>query len=129
MLYDPLLAVHRMKKVTMTDNVYEMPSDYDFEKIFNKNFGVIKGKPFKVTAEFTGWAAMYVVERIWSPDQKIIKKGKNKIVLEFTASSESEVISWILSFGEEAKVLKPEGLVKEMKLKINNMAKEYDIVE
>ena len=127
MLYDPLLAVHRMKKVNMTDNVYEMPADYDFEKIFNKNFGVIKGKPFKVTAEFTGWAARYVVERIWSSDQKIIKKGKNKIVLEFTASSESEVISWILSFGEEAKVLKPEGLVKEMKLKSNRLAHPYCI--
>jgi predicted DNA-binding transcriptional regulator YafY len=114
MEFDPLLAVHRIKRVAMTDAAYEYPQDYDFEQVYNQNFGIIKDEAFKVEAEFTGWAAKYVAERIWSPDQKIKNAGENRIILEFTASSEPEVISWLLWFGEEARLLKPEHLVNEV---------------
>ena len=111
----------------MNDAVYEFPANYNFEKVYNQNFGIIKDKAFKVEAEFTGWAAKYVAERIWSPDQKIKKVGKNKIVLEFTASSEPEVISWLLCFGEEVKVIKPEHFVDEIISRIKSMDMLYTI--
>jgi predicted DNA-binding transcriptional regulator YafY len=84
-----------------------------------------KEDAFQVTAEFTGWAAKYVAERIWSPDQKIKKAGKSKIILEFTASSEPEVISWLLWFGEKARLLKPDYLVDEITSKIKSMNTVY----
>jgi len=40
----PLLTVHRMKKVELTDRSFEFPEKYDFEKTFNLNFGIIKEK-------------------------------------------------------------------------------------
>ena len=123
--FDPLLAVHRMKKIEITDRGFEQPQNYDFDRIFNLNFGVIKEKAFEVEVEFTGWAALYVAERIWSPDQKITKIGKNKIRLTFTASSEAEVISWVLSFGEEAKVLQPEWVVEKILNKVRSTAVLY----
>jgi len=125
MEFDPLLAVHRIRKAEMTDASYEYPKDYNFEKIYNKNFGIIKDEAFKVVVEFTGWAAKYVSERIWSPDQKIRKAGKNKITLEFIASSESEVISWLLWFGEEARLIKPDHLVDEIIRGIDRMGQNY----
>jgi predicted DNA-binding transcriptional regulator YafY len=121
--YDPLLAIHRMKQVEITERTFEYPADFDFEKAFNRHFGVMKGDAFQVEVEFTGWAAQYVSERIWSPDQKIRKFGKDKIRLTFTATSEPELISWILSFGECAKVNKPLELVNSMKYKISVMTK------
>ena len=125
--YDPLLAVHRIKKVTMTDTAYEFPADYNFEKVYNQNFGIIKDKAFKVEAEFTGWAAKYVAERIWSPDQKIRKAGKNKIILEFTASSEPEVISWLLWFGGEARLIKPERMLNKVIVQLRSLNRLYSI--
>jgi predicted DNA-binding transcriptional regulator YafY len=125
MEFDPLLAVHRIKKVAMTDAVYEYPQDYDFEQVYNQNFGIIKDETFQVEVEFTGWAAKYVSERIWSPDQKIRKVGENKIILEFTASSEPEVISWLLWFGEEARLIKPQHLVDEIIHSIDSMKNNY----
>ena len=122
--YDPLLAVHRMKAVDMTDVKFQ-PDKFDFEKAFNQQFGLIKDKAFEVEAAFTGWAASYVAERIWSPDQEILKKGKNKIILKFTASSEPELISWLLSFGEEATLIKPQSLVKELEATIARMTACY----
>ncbi|MEI6314463.1 MAG: WYL domain-containing protein [Syntrophus sp. (in: bacteria)] len=125
MEFDPLLAVHRIRKVAMTDAVYEYPQDYDFEQVYNQNFGIIKDEAFTVEVEFTGWAAKYVSERIWSPDQKIKKAGNNKIILEFTASSEPEVISWLLWFGEEARLVKPEHLVDEIIHSVDGMSCNY----
>ncbi|MFZ4441286.1 MAG: helix-turn-helix transcriptional regulator [Syntrophales bacterium] len=133
MEFDPLLAVHRIRKVALTDAAYEYPQDYDFEQVYNQNFGIIKDEAFKVEAEFTGWAAKYVAERIWSPDQKITNVGKggevgeNKIILKFTASSEPEVISWILWFGEEARLIKPGHLVDEIITRIKSINILYDI--
>ena len=89
----------------ITERTFEYPADFDFEKAFNKHFGVMKGEAFEVEVEFTGWAAQYVSERIWSPDQKIRKVGKDKIRLTFTATSEPELVSWILSFGEYSHIL------------------------
>jgi hypothetical protein len=50
-----------------------------------------------------------VSERTWSPDQKLEKKKDGTIRPNFTTSSELEFISWLLSFREEAKVLRPSG--------------------
>ena len=112
--FDPLLAIHRLKKVEMTDRGFEYPTDYNFEDIFDKNFGFMKDDCFEVEAEFTGWAAQYVAERTWSPDQKISRIDDGKIRLTFSASSDVELIAWILSFGEEAKVIEPQWVVEEV---------------
>jgi predicted DNA-binding transcriptional regulator YafY len=122
--YDPLLAVHRMKAVELTDIKFQ-PGKFDFEKAYNQQFGIIKAKAFDVEVVFTGWAVAYVSERMWSPNQEIIPKGKNKIILRFTSSSEPELISWLLSFGEEAKLIHPESLVKKLKSKIMKLAESY----
>jgi predicted DNA-binding transcriptional regulator YafY len=124
--YDPLLAIHRFKEVELDERGFEVPSDYDFEKTFNNHFGVIKDEVFQVKVEFTDWSARYVAERIWSPDQKITKKGKDKIQLTFSASSEPEIISWLLSFGEEAKLLKPDWLVEEVAKKVKLLKNSYN---
>lgn len=123
--FDPVLAVHRIVSAEKKDIPFEFPVDYDFEKIFNRHFGIIKDKAFKVTAEFTGWAAHYVSERTWSPDQKIRRVDETSIILEFTASSEPEVISWLLWFGEEARLIKPQHLIKNIAGRIAQMMKQY----
>jgi predicted DNA-binding transcriptional regulator YafY len=122
--FDPLLAIHRIKKVELTNRRFEFPKNYDFEKTFKQNFGVITEDAFEVEVEFTGWAARYVAERIWSPDQKIHKKnGTTK--LTFSASSEPELISWVLSFGEEARLKKPDNLAAAIRKVSENIKNIY----
>ncbi|RJR23750.1 MAG: WYL domain-containing protein [Desulfobacteraceae bacterium] len=119
--YDPLLAVHRIEKAEITEWFFQIPPEYDFEKVFNRHFGLIKGRAFKVVAELTGYSAVYVAERIWSPDQRIVKSGDDAVKLTFTATSEPEVISWMLSFGKEARLIKPKRLVKKLKAELEGM--------
>jgi len=123
--FDPLLAVHRIKKVELTDRKFNIPPDYDFEKFFNQNFGLMKDESFQAVVEFDNSAATYVSERIWSPDQKIKRLGNGKLQLTLTSNSEAELVSWVLSFGAKAKLLAPEGVVKELGIITKAMSKYY----
>lgn len=115
--YDPVLAVHRIANIEVTDMEFDYPEKYDFDKAFNQTFGVMKGDPFQVEVEFTGWAAQFVSERQWSQGQKITE-GDGKLVLSFTAASVPEVVSWVLGFGSNARVFRPDWLVKEIEEEI-----------
>ncbi|MCK5231375.1 MAG: WYL domain-containing protein [Desulfobulbaceae bacterium] len=52
-----------------------------------------------------------------------MKNGKNR--LTFTASSEPELIAWLLSWGDEAKVMRPDWLVKGIKKKAEGILRKY----
>ena len=124
-VYDPLLAVHRIQRIELTDKRFDYPVDYDFEKIYNRHFGVMSDDLFDVVADFSGDAAAYVAERMWSPDQKITKRGSDGIRITFSASSEPELISWLLSFGDKAKLIKPERLADQIKAIAENVCRAY----
>jgi predicted DNA-binding transcriptional regulator YafY len=124
--YDPLLAVHRIKKIELTERMFQFPKDYDFEKVFNKSFGVIKEGSFKVEVEFKGYSAEWVKERMWSPDQKITKMRGRKIKISFSASSKLEFIEWLFSFEDEAKLIKPDWLIEKVKDTISKMQRIYN---
>lgn len=71
--YDPTLALHRMKKVTVTDRKFRaIPAKP--EDASGNGFGLSRGEPFRVVVDVIPKAAMYVRERIWSPDQRITNK-------------------------------------------------------
>ncbi|MBZ0270103.1 WYL domain-containing protein, partial [bacterium] len=96
--YEPILAIHRFRKAAMTDVSFQPPKNYDFSRSFDKHFGLMNRKRFQAAVEFTGWAAHFVAERTWSSGQKVSWKGE-KLRLEFSATSEEELVSWVLSFG------------------------------
>lgn len=123
--FDPLLAIHRIQKVDLDERPFKFPENYDFEKIFNRNFGIIKEDAFEVEVELFGFAARFATERIWSPDQKVGKLGDGRIKLTFTASSKPELIAWVLSFGHEAKLIRPDWLVDKVKGQVARMKENY----
>jgi predicted DNA-binding transcriptional regulator YafY len=123
--FDPLLPIHRIKSLDLTDRNYEFPTTYNFEADYNQTFGVMNNETFQAEIEFSGWAAYFVQERTWSPNQKITKHPKGHISLKFTASSEQEVISWVMSFGPEAVVIKPKWLRKVFRERVCEMSRMY----
>jgi predicted DNA-binding transcriptional regulator YafY len=124
--FDPLLAVHRITKIDLTDRNFEYPKNYSFEAHFNGDFGVIKDEPFEVEIEFKDWAARFVSERVWSPDQRVIKKKDGTVRLKFTTSSELETISWILSFSDASRLLRPRWLVHKIRTTLEQVHNKYN---
>ncbi|EMS78428.1 helix-turn-helix transcriptional regulator [Desulfotignum phosphitoxidans] len=123
--FDPLLAVHRMEDLKITTTSFEYPENFSFEEAFNQTFGVMKEDLFQIRVEFEGYAAMHVKERIWSTDQTIKEIKDGRIELIFTASSYIETLSWILSYGHEAKVIEPDWFVEEIHSELKKMHDLY----
>ncbi len=121
--YETNLALHRIIEAELTDREF-IPDEKDqFRK--KTTFGFMDGEPFEVKVEFAPSAARYVEERTWSEDQVIEKKRDGGVNLTFSATSELEVISWVLSFRATAKVLEPEWLVKMVKEEIDVIKISY----
>jgi predicted DNA-binding transcriptional regulator YafY len=88
-------------------------------------FGLSRGEPFRVVVDIVPKAAMYVRERIWSPDQVIIPKKDGSLTLEFTANSRVEVLNWVLSFGGEAVLREPTDIRAELLKRLELMRRSH----
>ncbi len=124
--YDPLLAVHRIRAATLTERRYAFPRDYDFDAVFNRHFGVIKGEPFEVEIEFRESAARYAAERIWSPNQRLEWTAPDVLRLTFSCTSEWELLAWVFSFRERARLIRPDWLVARFHETLAAIRANYD---
>jgi predicted DNA-binding transcriptional regulator YafY len=88
-------------------------------------FGVIPGEPFGVRARFAPEAAMYVYDRQWSSRQHMEIRDDGALILDFDAQSETEVISWLLSFGDKAAALEPGWLREAIRAQAEAVAAGY----
>jgi len=124
--YDPMFALQRFLWVKKTDVTFQRPGDYDFDKALNREFGLLRGgEKFRVVAEFTGWAADYVAEREWSPNQVMEWVADGMLKVEFDAISVGEVASWTMAFGTHCIVHSPPELVTEIHERLERLSDNY----
>jgi predicted DNA-binding transcriptional regulator YafY len=121
-LYPTTLAVHRTLDVTPTRRTFDLPEP---EMPETGIFGILSGKPLKVKVRFTQTVAQYVRERTWSADQKVREQKDGGLELEFTAHSEGEVVSWVLSFCGNAKLISPKSLALRLLEEAENVRALY----
>jgi len=122
-LASKLLAVHRIERFDMLTTTHRIETPPDTTKA--DSFGLWKDTPFRVRVSFKKSAATYVRERIWSTDQLIEYAEDESLILEFTATSQPEVIAWILSFGDSAECLAPPEVREEIIRRISRLADLY----
>ncbi len=110
-----MLATERIINLTFTHDTYEYPDDFDPEALLGAAFGLVYDDPVTVEIQFNADQARYVEERHWSKDQKIKKLKDGSIILTMTTSGWFDVKKWLLSFGADAKLLKPTDKLDEMR--------------
>ncbi len=120
------LAVERMKSVSITGekHAYDIPPDFSLKKHFKYAFGLIPSPPEKVVIRFDKTLERYLSERKWPGFQKLIKRSKH-VELHLHIGVTRELISWILSFGEHAQVIKPKSLRARIKKDLRATLKKY----
>lgn len=101
-IYEMHLPIHRF---TAAEPVRKKHSIQQQEK--PHYFGFPECEPFRVKVRLTPEAGRYVKERRWSSDQVVTDLDDGRCEIEFTAQSETEVLSWVLSFGANAEILEP----------------------
>ncbi len=102
------LAIERIDELKVLKESFHYPGNYSPQKLVSDSFGIMKGgKSFHVELLFKKNVAEQIKERLWHKTQKIVQLKNKEIKLTFTVSSLDEVINWVLSYGDNVKVLQP----------------------
>lgn len=119
--------VDRIEDVYVENLHFAQPDAFDLQEHLAKSFGVFHGQgDVCVKVRFSSAAARYVEEGCWHPSQRLTRQKDGSLVAEFRLSTTEEIKRWILSFGEEAEVLEPEGLREEMARELHTLLRRYE---
>lgn len=107
-------AVERIASARPTNRRFEVPADFDFDKLTETAFNLIWGQPQEVKIHFSREQAPYVQERTWHPSQTIEKRANGSIDLSIRVANLWELKRWLVGWGADARVVQPESLRKEI---------------
>lgn len=108
------LYLHRCKSAKLTTrSSVELP-DIDLMTEDKAEFGVMNGEIFTVVLLFNENTANYIHDRQWSSGQQITITDDIHLLLKMEVRSKPEIISWVLGFGPDVRVLEPSWLKEEI---------------
>lgn len=122
-----MFRIDRITECSLEDIYYEISEDFDLQGYYKYTWEVERSKePFDFEVLFCGVSVNNIRERKWCENQKIIDKNEGYIIFKGTTSSNIEFKKWILSFGSEAKVIKPLWLKEMIKEELKKAIELYD---
>ena len=109
-------APARIQSAKATGKVFERSQKFSLEKRLRDSFGVHSGEgKFEVVIRFGPRAADYIREKKWHPSQSRRDFKDGSLELKMKLSSLAEVQRWVLSWGGDAKVLRPPELADSVR--------------
>ncbi len=122
-------VLDRIKMLRITDDTFEMPQDFDFEKFIRHSFKVMQDELYTVVIRISPAWARYVGERIWHESQTIQKLFDGGIELTLRVAGLDEIKQWILSMGPEVHVVEPEELKERIRDDLKTTLTQYEETE
>jgi len=135
-----IFKASRILSAAPTGVRFERLEGFDLEHFFRGSFGIIQAdqEPIEIAVEFRGVAAAVVEERIWHDSQKLEwlpatanlfdhepDKG-DSLVATFELAEVIEFKKWLKGFGDQAVLLRPDWLRKEIHDELLAAAARYD---
>ena len=120
-----IFAVDRIKGLRLTDEIFEVPDDFDVDDFMRNSFGAFHGKPEKVKVLFSADIAEYIKEKIWHESQKLHDTPDGSVLFEADVACTRDIKAWIMRWGANAIVLEPEKLRNEIRTEAIEMLAAY----
>ena len=116
----------RMRRLTVLPTRFERPKTFSIDKLLKGSFGVFSGgEVVPIRIWFARSRAQLIRERKWHQSQKIRELGNGEIELSLELSSFTEIVPWILGWGEHARTLSPRELVREVADVVKELGRVY----
>lgn len=108
-------ALHRIRKATLTEEPYQPDPGFDFKAYMADAFSIEKGgRPMNVAVRFAPRQARWIREKPWHRSARIQERLDGGCVLRMKVAVTSELRRWVMQFGDEAEVLGPRGLRRQV---------------
>jgi proteasome accessory factor B len=103
---------------------FDYPAEYRPEQLTEGAFGLIRGEPACVRILFDPKVARYVERRMWHPTQRFRRvDGGTEMTMDVRGTT--ELVSWVLGFGDKAAVLEPAALRGVVAEETKRLASRY----
>jgi predicted DNA-binding transcriptional regulator YafY len=96
-----------------------MPLGFEVEEYVQDALMVMRGRRIDIELLFSKRAAAWVKDKLWHPSQETTLSKDGRLRMTLKVADTDELVGWILSFGSQVQVIKPESL----RLKVREEAK------
>lgn len=118
-------ALHRIKKVEITDKDIEIPEGYSLSKASKAFDWLLSDKKFKFKAEVNKNISHLFYEKKISEDQKITPLKNENVIVEATIEDSYNFRFFLYTLADNIQILKPKELVDEFKDITKNLSLLY----
>ena len=107
--------LNRIKEVTILDEEFDIPEDFNIEKLLGSSWGVMWGDNFTVKLKFSPNVTRRVKETTWHQSQQIQDLPDGGCILTILVGSTLEITPWIRGWGPDVEVMEPTELREQFK--------------
>lgn len=110
------LNLGRIQKAELLETRFQIPPRFSLERHFGNAWNLIRqrGQRQRVTVRFQPMVAHNVAEVRWHKTQRITWNDDGTMDFQVTVDGLREIIWWILGYGDQAEVLEPPELRREI---------------
>ncbi len=118
--------VSRILAVESTGKIFEVHPDYDLE-VHKRESLLFRAseRTIRIRVEFDKFAAHWIRLKRVHPSQEVYEREDGSIEVVFTVTSYENILRWVLSFGEHARVLEPTELIYKVKRSVDRLGQLY----
>lgn len=119
-------AVERITSVTVLEEGFPYPADYDPEGRYRSNFGLVAdADPVEVVLRFDKVVAGGVSTRHWHPSQSAVFMENGDLEMRLNVSPGAEFLAWILGYGAFVEVMEPLSLRDQVRERLQEALLRY----
>lgn len=122
-----LFHLGRIRSCEPVEHAYEIPKGFSLKQFFGNAWCMIRepGKDREVVVRFSPLVAQNVSEVRWHSTQRLLWNEDGSLDYHVTVSGLGEISWWILGYGKEAEVLKPQKLREMLREHAEEMLRRY----
>jgi predicted DNA-binding transcriptional regulator YafY len=110
-----LFRLERISDLVETEERFLYPRDFSLEDYFSSSWEVYQGEPCRVRIRFSSKVAPIFKASRHHQSEMIEELPEGDIIYTVEVKGTTEIMRWVLGFGEDAEVLQPEELRKRIK--------------
>ena len=118
--------IHNIRRIKVLDEKFRRERDFNAGDIFRRSFEYWSGEDlFEVVVKFDHSVAHIINNSVFGEEQKLEKNKDGTVSLKMTVNNLDEVANWLMSWGGNAKVIKPAKLRSQLKKKAKDILQNY----